>query len=179
VVVRTAGGGATTLALALVAAATTSGSWCAAVGIPDLGGTASEDLAVDQSRLALVPCPADQWAATVAFLVDKIDLVLCRPPEPVTTGVARRLAARLRARRSVLVLVGPRSWPDRCDLELLVGSPRWVGPARGAGHLAGRLATVTSVPRRGGGRSRSVQLWLPGPDGRIRPAQRPLPTPVP
>jgi hypothetical protein len=175
VVVRAGGSGATTLALALVAAASAAGSWCVAVGIPDLGGVAAEHLAVDLARLALVPCPGSRWAATVALLADEIDLVLCRPPGTVTARVARQLAARLRTRRSVLVVVGPQPWPERCDLELRVGPCRWTGTARGAGHLAGRLATVTAVPHRGAGRTRSTLLWLPGPDGRVQPAAHPQP----
>ncbi|HXY27922.1 MAG TPA: hypothetical protein VEH82_06545, partial [Acidimicrobiales bacterium] len=44
------GQGATTLALALLAAASASGSWCAAVGLPDPGVVAAAGLGLDLRR---------------------------------------------------------------------------------------------------------------------------------
>ena len=49
--------GATTLALALVASASQTGSWCAVVGLPALGLVMAAGLGVSLERLALVPDP--------------------------------------------------------------------------------------------------------------------------
>src|SRR5262245_5859995 len=49
--------GATTVLLALLAAASAAGSWCAVVGLPALGLAAAAELGVALDRLALVPEP--------------------------------------------------------------------------------------------------------------------------
>src|ERR1700728_1788738 len=56
------GHGATTLALALLAAASAAGSWFAAVGLPDPGVVAAAGLGLDLRRVVFVPHPGTGWA---------------------------------------------------------------------------------------------------------------------
>ena len=75
------------LALALVAAASGAGSWCALVGVTGLGAVAAQDIGVDLTRLAVVPRPGAAWAEVVATLVGGVDLVVLRPlPTPSVHG---------------------------------------------------------------------------------------------
>ena len=115
-------GGATSLALALLARATVDGSWCAVVGLPDLGLVMAAELGVDLSHLALVPAPEDRWMTVVAALLDGVDVVLLRSPRRVRPPDIRRLAGRARERGAALVVLagevgvggqaGPRrAWP--------------------------------------------------------------------
>lgn len=176
------GGGATTIALALVAAASAAGSWCVGVGLGDLGMVAAQELGLDLGRLAVVPRPGGQWAAAVAALVEEVDVVLVRPPARVAGHLARQLGARLRTRRAVLVVVGAAPWPELCDITLRVSGARWEGAGAGADRLQRRLATVSAVARRGDPRLRRAHLWLPGPDGALssaHPTGPPATGPIP
>jgi hypothetical protein len=158
--------GATTLALALVAAASQTGSWCAAVGLPALGLVMAAGLGVSLERLALVPDPGGRWPAMVAALVDAVDIVLIRADDRCCQGEARRLAARARERGAVLVPVGA-GWPEGADLRLTVTAGGWQGLGQGHGHLRARPATVAASGRGAAARERRVQLWLPGPTGSV------------
>src|SRR5580692_11994792 len=143
VTVGTAGaaGGGTTLGFALLAAASTA-SWCAAVGTADPGIVAFAELGVDLGHLVLVPRPGPLWAQVAATLFDGMDVVLVRPPGTVRPGVARRLAARARERRGVLVVLGARGWPEGADLQLTMEAGAWQGVEAGHGHLQGRRLDV-------------------------------------
>ena len=161
-------GGSTTMALALAGAATQAGSWCAAVGLPDLGALAAEQAGVDLSRLVCIPQPGVQWAQTVAELLDGVDLVILCPPRHVRPALARRVVARLRDRRAVLVVIDRwRSWPEPCDLDVRVEVARWVSIGPGQDCLRRRQATVSVGGRRAEGHRRAVQLWLPAADGAL------------
>src|SRR5579864_6622421 len=67
------GSGGTTLAFALLAAASAA-SWCAAVGTADPGIVAFAELGVDLRHLVLVPYPGPRWAQVAATLLDGMDL---------------------------------------------------------------------------------------------------------
>jgi hypothetical protein len=162
---RAAGGG-TTLGLALLAAASTA-SWCAVVGTADPGLVAWAELGVDLGHLVLVPRPGPLWAEAAATLFDGMDVVLVRPPGTVRRGVARRLAARARERRGVLVVLGARGWPEGADVQLTVEAGAWDGVEAGHGHLQGRHLQVSAGGRRAAARSVRVDLWLPAPSGRV------------
>jgi len=84
IVVATRGGagGGISLSVALLAAASAGGSWCAAVGLPDLGAVALADLGIDLGRFALVHSPGPAWAEATATLFDGIEAVLLCPPFP-------------------------------------------------------------------------------------------------
>lgn len=133
--------GATSLVFALLAVASATGSWCAAVGLPSLGLLAASEAGVDLERLTVVPRPARRFASVVSALLDGCDLVVARPPERIGLPEARRLAARARERRSVLVVttgtVGTLAPPVHC------------GPA--AGPRPGQLGPGQRSERRRGG----------------------------
>ncbi|MEA2685886.1 MAG: hypothetical protein QOE93_1081, partial [Actinomycetota bacterium] len=155
--------GSSSLVLALAAAASVEGSWCAVVGRPALGLVAAAELGVVLERLALVPAPDPSggagpggWAWVVAAMLDAFDLVLAWPPArgvAVRPADARRLATRARERGSVLVVaaaVGGRAWPDAPDVRLTVAGSAWVGlgAGDGDGRLRGRRVDVVGGGRR-------------------------------
>ena len=99
------------------------------VGVPSLGAETAAGLGVDLDRLALVPFPGTSWLEVVAALIEAVDIVVVRPPPRVFDADARRLAARVRQRGAVLVVLG--QWPG-CELRLTVTGSQWTG--LGAGH---------------------------------------------
>lgn len=170
-------GGGTTLAFALLAAATAAGSWCAAVGADDVGVLALSELGVDLERLVLVPRPGPRWAEAAACMVDGMDAVLVCPPHAVGPGVARRLAARARERRCALVVLARRArWPEGPDLRLSVTAGHWRGVGPGHGHLRGRLIELSVTGRRAASSEVRHSLWLPDDTGAVAPADRDGPT---
>jgi hypothetical protein len=158
--------GATTLALALAVAASQTGSWCAAVGLPALGCVMAAGLGICLERLALVADPGPRWPVVAAALIDAVDIVMIRPPGRCRPSDARRLAARARERGAVLIPVGS-GWPEGADLRLRVLAGAWQGLGQGHGHLRTRMALVGAVGRGAAARPRRVQLWLPGPTGAV------------
>jgi len=64
----------TTLALGLLQGPSAAGSWCAIVGVPDLGVEAAAGLGLDLERLVLVPHPGEQWLAVVSALIDVVSV---------------------------------------------------------------------------------------------------------
>ena len=169
--------GSTSLVLALLARATTEGSWAAVVGMPSLGAVAAEELGVDLARLALVPRPGGQWSTVTAALVDAFDIVVVAPPDRVRPADARRLTAKVRERRSVLVPVG--RWPEPADIRLALAAATWEGLGDGHGRLRARRVEVVAQGRGAAARERRVELWLPGPDGGLVVAAPPAPAVVP
>ncbi|MDP1819753.1 MAG: hypothetical protein Q8K58_07625 [Acidimicrobiales bacterium] len=168
-------GGATTLALALLAEASRAGSWVAAVGLPSLGLVAADELGVALERLVLVAAPErDGWGSVVAALIDGFDLVVLHAGRGgVRPTDARRLVARGRERGSVLVQLGA-GWAGEADLALQVTAARWEGLGEGHGHLRARRVTVTSGGRGEAARPRQVDLWLPSSEGTVAPVYEPL-----
>ena len=162
------GGGAGPLAFALLAAASAAGSWCAAVGTGDPGILAIAELGVDLDHLALVPWPGAAWPEVAAILIDDMDVVLVCPPGRVRPGVARRLAARARQKRTVVVVRGGRgTWPEGPDVQLTVEGGTWEGVDGGHGHLEGRHVEVVTTGRRSAVRGMRTGLWLPGSSGAV------------
>jgi len=159
-------GGGTALGFALLAVASTA-SWCAAVGVSDLGIVACAELGVDLGHLVLVPRPGPLWAQAASTLFDGMDVVLVRPPGTVRPAVARRLAATARERRGVLVVLGSRTWPEGADLQLTAETGTWQGLEAGHGHLRGRHLEVLACGRRAAARPVRVGLWFPGPSGQV------------
>ena len=175
------------LTLALLAGALAAGLWCAAVGVPELGGLALADLVAGGSdgehgtaldRLLVVPSPGEAWPEVVAALADGVDLVLVRPPTEVRPEVGRRVDARLRQGRSsgtrhsaALIVLG--TWSS-ARLMLRTASTAWtgldgVGPTRGCGRLTGGASILLAEGRATGGRRHTARAWLPGTDGAARP----------
>ena len=140
------GSGATTVALALAAAATTAGEWAAAVEVESarlglLGGLAAAEAGVALDRFAVARrVPPTRWATVVAALLDGIGLVLAEVPRHARAGDARRLAARARERGAVLVGVG--TWPAEAALRLWADGTAWPGLGAGTGLLSARELQV-------------------------------------
>jgi hypothetical protein len=167
--------GALSIALSLVSAASASGSWCALVGHPGLGAIAAADLGVDLGRLAILPRPGAAWAEVTAAVLEGVDLVVLCPPFAPRPAMARRLVARARERRAVLIVVpGRAGWPEPPDLQLRVDEVAWEGVDAGRGHLRRRRMTVTATGRRSAARPAQHRLWLPGPDGAVAAAGNPI-----
>jgi hypothetical protein len=165
--VRGAGGGATSLALALAAGPSADGSWVAAVGFPSLGLAAAAEVGIALERLVLVAAPPSRaWTTVVATLVDGFDVVLVAGGRSLRAGDARRLVARARERGTVVIPVGA-PMGDAPDVSLVVTSARWEGLGDGHGHLMARRVVVESGGRREAARARRVELWLPAADGGI------------
>ena len=140
-------GGATSLALALVAEASRAGSWVAAVGLPSLGLVAADELGVALERLVLVAAPG-----------------------------ARRPGAGWWRRWSTGSTCAPPRRPRRaCARPTPAGS--WPGPASGArcwcssGRAGPREADLAAPGHRGplGGARRRPRPPA-GPPGRASPA---------
>jgi hypothetical protein len=164
---------ATSLLLALLAEASRSGSWCAAVGLPTLGVAAAAEAGIALDRFALVPTPGPDWATVAAALLDGFDIVVVQSPaggtrasgaSAVSSAIASRLAARARQRGRVLVPYG--SWPA-VDLTLDAVDPVWHGIEAGRGRLRGRQLTVTARGRGAASTPRVTHLWLPLPSGAL------------
>jgi hypothetical protein len=140
--------GALSVALALVAAASASGSWCALVGRPGLGAVAASDLGIDLGRLALLPRPGPSWAEATAAVLEGVDMV---PAVPAPTGQGPAPGGP-----------GPRA-------------PGRPGGGAGAGGLA-RAARPTTADRRrdvgGGRRRRGLPPSTPDDGDRHRPQVR-------
>ncbi|HEY0807221.1 MAG TPA: hypothetical protein VGD84_19290 [Pseudonocardiaceae bacterium] len=174
--------GSTTLLLALLAEATAGGSWAAVVGMPNLGLVAAAELGVAIPRLALIPNPGTNFADVVAALLDGIDLVAVAPGAVPThrrahiarsnTTLARRLSARARHRKSVLLAFG--DWPG-ADLELTCTGTRWSGLGNGNGYLKSRESTITVHGRGIASRPTTHKLTLPAaPTPNPTPLRRPI-----
>jgi hypothetical protein len=163
------GHGATTLALALLAAASQSGSWCAAVGLADPGVVAAAELGVDLRRVVFVPHPGNGWAEAAGDLLPGVDVVLVHPPGRARQTAARHLTARARERQTALVVLVEHAsvWPEGGDLALTVGAVEWEGVGWGHGHLRGRRAEVRVSGRRAAGRVAECSLWLPAGTGAV------------
>jgi hypothetical protein len=126
------------------------------------------ELGLDLDRLAVVPTPGPHWPEVSAVLFDGMDIVLIRPVGTVRPGVARRLSARVRERRVVLVVLSDRGrWPEGADIRMTATGGEWQGVGLGHGHLQGRRAEVAAVGRRGAVRPAGTGLWLPGPAGAV------------
>jgi hypothetical protein len=168
VVVSAGAPGATTLALALVSGTSQRGSWCAVVGVPEIGLVAASQMGLKLERLALVAHPGAQWSTVVATLLDSMDAVVVRPPARLAAADARRLAARARERGSVAVILGA-GWPEGADVRLSVHTAAWSGLGTGHGHLQARLVEVVATGRGAATRERRARVWLPGPTGAVAP----------
>ncbi len=158
--------GVVSLAMALLAGASSAGSWCAVAGMDDIGALAAHELGIDLGRLCLVPRLGAAWAEVAATLLDGVDLVVLRPPFPPRPAMVRRLVARARDRRSVLVVLpGRAGWPEPPDLRFVVASLHWEGAGTGEGYLRRRRLRITAAGRRAAGRPRRGDLWLPAETG--------------
>ncbi|MFG1923731.1 hypothetical protein [Cryptosporangium sp. NPDC048952] len=165
-------GRSSSLLVALLAAVSSGGSWCAVVGLPAFGVVAAAEAGVTVDRLALVRDPGPDPAGVVGALLDGFDLVVIGDPGVLGLAEVRRLTARARQRGSVLIGMG--SWPS-ADLRLSLTDALWQGAGRGDGRLRQRQVTVVAEGRGSASRPRRVVVLLPTVEGRIAPLHpRPL-----
>ncbi|WP_445185109.1 hypothetical protein ACTXG6_43385 [Pseudonocardia sp. Cha107L01] len=155
----------TSLLLALIAEASRQETWCAVVGIPDLGLVAAHEAGIDLSRLALIPNPGADLVAVTAALLDGLDLVAVGGTQQLRAGDRQRLTARARQRGAVLVATD--DWPGAdVELGLTPGGEGWDGLSQdGHGRLRSRRVQVRATGRGAQHRGRKATLLLPGPAG--------------
>ncbi len=174
------GAGITTLAMALLAGATKTGSWVATIGFEQAGGfeqigwEAAEDLGVNLQHLAAVRCPARKWLTVVASLVESFDLVLCGPEVTPSAADLRRLRTRIRERGSVLMAIPhgrgsvaasefrspsskARGWPGS-DIRFEIQECHWRGLGSGWGNLGERRLKVAVDGRGSMNRQRVFEI---------------------
>lgn len=169
------GAGATSVLFALLAEASTAGSWCAVVGLPHVGLVAAAEAGVAVHRLAIVPRPGPDWVDTVAALVDGLDLVVVATPVGVAPAMASRLTARVRQRGGVLIPVG--RWPG-ADLTIEVVGGAWHGLGSGTGRLRRREVELVASGRGAASHPRRARLWLPSNQAVPEPIPQSRPEPL-
>ncbi|MBO1754151.1 hypothetical protein [Allobranchiibius sp. CTAmp26] len=148
--------GSTTVAMGLLAEPTRAGSWCAAVGLPHFGVESAAAWGADLSKLVLVPHPSSQdWVSVVAALTEIADLILTSRPPHVTPGEVERLHARLRIRRTTMVVAG--AWP-RAAAHIEAVTTGWDGLGQGYGALVRQQLQITVTERH---RQRTADLDWP------------------
>lgn len=152
------GSGATSLLLALLAAATATGEWAAMVdGDGVLGGLAAAEAGVALERLAVVRAvPAALYGRVLATLLDGVTVVGATIPRGFRLSDARRLEAWTRERAAVLVTAG--FWPGEASLRLRAEHSSWSGLGRGEGLLAERVLRVAVTGRGSAGRERIADV---------------------
>ena len=156
-----------TLIMALLAAPSAAGSWCAVVGVPEFGLEAASRFGINLDRLVLVPRPGEHWLNVTAAVADVMGVVVTRPPKRATDSTVQRLSARLRQRGATMLVLG--SWPSS-EAMLSLSASRWHGIGAGYGHLSAREVTVT-VSSRSAARPRSARLWFPDAGEQFRAHQ--------
>lgn len=178
-VVVQGGPGTHSLALALAAGASQSGSWVAAAGTSRLGAACAVELGIALERLVLITAPPSRlWPVVTAALIDAFELVLVEWPE-ISPTLARRLGLRARERRTTLIPVsGDRAggWDEAAELRLTVDQACWHGLEQGHGRLSTRRLEITTGGKRAPVPYRST-LWLPDWHGGVAagtPAARAL-----
>lgn len=156
----------------LMAAPSAEGAWCGVVGSSGWGLEALSGLGVRLDRCVLVPDPREAWLEVTAALVDALAVVVVVAPARVGERDAARIAARLRQRGGVLVVLG--DWP-RAAARISLDEVRWVGLERGHGHLQARQVTLAVSQHASPVRTR--RLWFPDVDQVVRPVE-PVVAPV-
>lgn len=148
----------------MVAQAMQAGAWAAVVGSSSSGWAAAAELGVPLERLAVIAPPPVEVAGTVlGALVDAIELVLVDPSVHIRPHELRRIAARVRERKGVLIAFGEvgSAW-EGVDVRLSVATVTWHGLQQGHGALCGRQVEIQATGRGAAFRPRRTSLWLQG-----------------
>ncbi len=137
------GAGATSVALELVSAVTAAGEWAAWMGERTLGAEAAAEAGVALERFVVVRgVPPEHRARAVGALVEGLGVVVLDRGSAVRAAEARRLTARVRERRGLLVALG--GWPEGAAVRLRAGGGPW---RIEAGRLVPRAVEVEAVHR--------------------------------
>lgn len=161
------------LVLALLAAASRKGLWCAVVGMPTLGVEAAAAFGIALPRLILVPDPGERWLAVTSALAEVVPLIAVQPGGRARDADISRLSARLRDRGStLLVSESPAlgAWPQS-EGTIRLHDQQWLGIGEGWGLIEGSTATVTAKTRQSPTAS-SVRVRLPGSQGAVEELPR-------
>ncbi len=148
----------------MVARAMQAGAWAAVVGSSSSGWAAAAEMGVPLERLAVIAAPPAEVAATVVgALVDAIELVLVDPSVHIRPHELRRIAARVRERKGVLIAFGEvgSAW-EGVDVRLGIAGVTWHGLQQGHGALCGRQVEIEATGRGAAFRPRRTSLWLQG-----------------
>ncbi len=155
--------------MAVAAGPSAAGSWCATVGLDELGVLAAAGYGLDLGRLAVVRAAPAEWAVAAADLLDGIDLVVLAPPRHARPAAARKLVARARDRGAVVLVVEEQpNFP--AEVELAVEVAQWHGLAEGTGRLQSRRVSVVASGRGSAVRPVRQELWLPTATGKVAAA---------
>jgi len=147
------------LLLRLIAEPSRAGTWCTAIGMPELGIEAAREAGAELERLVLIPRPGERWLSVIATVAEVMGLVAVRPASRVREQDAARLAARLRERGTVLLVQGP--WPH-AEATLRLEAAEFSGLGEGHGHLERLEADIAVVARQTGGGPRRGRVTLLG-----------------
>jgi hypothetical protein len=150
------GGGVTRTAFELAASVTAAGEWVAFVeSHATLGFAAAAELGVELERCVVVrDVPDGRWPVVIGALLDGMAMVVAAVPPRLALGDARRLLARARERRAVLVALEAAplervgTWPAEAALRVQVPNTNWHGLDAGGGLLTS-CATHFDVEGRG------------------------------
>ncbi|AKV85973.1 hypothetical protein AKG07_06300 [Microbacterium sp. CGR1] len=156
------------LVLALLAAASGKGHWCAVVGMPTLGVEAAAAFGIALPRLILVPEPGDRWLAVASALAEVVPLIAVQPGGRARDADVSRLSARLRDRGSTLLVTESAesgAWPQS-EGSIRLHDQHWLGIGEGWGLIEGATATVSARTRHSPLTS-SVRVRLPGSHGAV------------
>lgn len=156
--VAVTGSAASSLLLALAAAATGDGAWCAIAGMGDLGLRCALDAGLAPERLALAPLAEhEQRPAVLSALVDGVGVLVLGPDLELAPSLWRTLCDRARTRDALVLAAAP---PGRADLHLETASAGWTGLSTGSGRLRRRRVHVRSHGRGIAGH-RELEALLP------------------
>lgn len=129
----------------LLAEASSRGTWCALVGIPDAGVAAAEEMGVNVDRLVLVPYPDSQWLSVVGALIDVVGIVALGALPAPSDRMLSSLSGRLREREATLLV--RHAWP-RSEASIRVRHA-WSGVNQGSGLLTEHAVHIEATPRHG------------------------------
>ena len=130
---------------ALLAQPSTRGTWCALVGMPDMGLAAAEEMGVNVDRLVLVPYPGQQWFSVLAALIDVVGIVALGSLPAPSDRILSTLTGRLREREATLLV--RNDWP-RTEASIQVRH-QWSGITQGRGMLDEHRVLISATPRHG------------------------------
>ncbi|GAA3948087.1 hypothetical protein [Actinoplanes auranticolor] len=150
--------GSTSLVIALLAEAMSTGSWAAVVGMPTFGALAAAEAGVPLEHLALIPEPGPDWPAVVSAAIDGVDIVVVTTPPTAADNVTRALINR--ARQKGTVLIPTSAWAGN-DLAITLTSRTWSGLRQGHGRLRNQQTTLRAAGRGRAARPRTVTVAMP------------------